>query len=149
VPFYGCPHELLYRSWGVLQVADFGKSRLLNPDGVAKAGSYATITHMSPEYIQDRRLSPAADVYAFGVLLWQMFTCSRPWAGLSHVQIMGVVLAGEPALRWDVHPATPAAQRRDLVPGLVWLGAACLAHDPAARPGMTDIKRALDALAQC
>jgi hypothetical protein len=54
-----------------------------------------------------------------------------------------------PPMRWDVHPATPAAQRRDLVPGLVRLGAACLAHDPAARPGMTAIKRALEALAQC
>jgi serine/threonine protein kinase len=74
-----------------LQVADFGKARLLSADGIATAGSYATITHMSPEYIRDKLLSPAADVYAFGVLLWQMFTGKRPWAGLSHAHVRTVL----------------------------------------------------------
>jgi hypothetical protein len=32
-----------------------------------------------------------ADVYSFGVLLWQMLTGSRPWPGMSHAQIMAAV----------------------------------------------------------
>ncbi|GFH08273.1 protein kinase domain-containing protein, partial [Haematococcus lacustris] len=52
-------------------ISDFGKSRVLNPEGVIEVGSYATVTHMAPEVLRDRRLSPAADVYSFGVLCWQ------------------------------------------------------------------------------
>jgi len=54
------------------QVADYGKSRLLGPSGIIKAHGYATITHMAPEMLTDLQLTPAADVYAFGILLWQV-----------------------------------------------------------------------------
>ena len=37
------------------------------------------ITHLIPLALQ---------VYSFGVLLWQMYTGSRPWSGLSHAQIV-------------------------------------------------------------
>ena len=57
---------------GRLQVADFGRARMLNPMGVVRAQSYATITHMAPEVLTDLLLSPASDVYAFGMLLWQV-----------------------------------------------------------------------------
>ena len=29
----------------------------------------------------------AADAYAFGILLWELYTCSRAWANLTHVQV--------------------------------------------------------------
>ena len=34
--------------------------------------TYGTVTHMSPELLLEGRLSKAADVYSFGVLLWQV-----------------------------------------------------------------------------
>ena len=36
---------------------------------------------MPPELLRDGQLSKAADVYAFGVLLWEMYVAERPWAG--------------------------------------------------------------------
>ena len=30
----------------------------------------------------------AADAYAFGILLWELYTCSRAWADLTHVQVL-------------------------------------------------------------
>lgn len=30
----------------------------------------------------------AADAYAFGILLWELYTCSRAWANLTHVQVL-------------------------------------------------------------
>ncbi len=63
----------------VAKVADFGKSCLLGPEGVTKAGGYATLTHMAPEVLTDQTLSPAADVYAVGVLLWQVRIASVLW----------------------------------------------------------------------
>ena len=34
------------------------------------------------------KLSKSADVYAFGVLLWEMYTGQRPWSGLGQMQII-------------------------------------------------------------
>lgn len=61
----------------IAKVADFGKCCVLGPEGIAKAGGYATVTHCAPEVIKDRLLTTAADVYAFGVLLWQVSSQAR------------------------------------------------------------------------
>lgn len=42
---------------------------------------------MPPELLMEGKLTKAADVFAFGVLLWSMFTAWRPWQGLSRTQV--------------------------------------------------------------
>lgn len=46
-----------------------------------QTNSYGSVTHMPPELLGEGLLSKAADVYSLGVLLWQMYNGSRPWAG--------------------------------------------------------------------
>jgi len=58
-----------------LQVADFGLSRQASSSTV-DTDTYGTVTHMPPELLMEGKLSKAADVYAFGVLLWEMYTGS-------------------------------------------------------------------------
>ena len=36
-------------------------------------------------------MSHAVDVYAFGVVLWEMYTAQRPWAGMRQAQIVHTV----------------------------------------------------------
>ena len=45
-------------------------------------------------------------VDAFGVLMWEMLTGQRPWAGLRHVQIITHKMRNGTQLKWpsDVHP---------------------------------------------
>lgn len=40
------------------------------------------MTHMAPEIMLQGRVSKAADVYAFGVMLWEMFSGARPFEGI-------------------------------------------------------------------
>ena len=67
------------------QVADFGLSRVLSQEAIS-TGTFGTVTHMPPELLTTGRLSKAVDVYAFGVLLWEMCTGRRPWAGMMQMQ---------------------------------------------------------------
>lgn len=49
-----------------------------------------------PETLTEGTLSRATDIYSLGVIMWTMYTGSRPWAGLSHGQVGG----GERCYRW-------------------------------------------------
>ena len=79
---YSC-HQMLHCA---LQVADFGLSRVLSQEAVS-TGTFGTVTHMPPELLTTGRLSKSVDVYAFGVLLWEMCTGKRPWAGMMQMQV--------------------------------------------------------------
>ena len=57
----------------IMQIADFGLSRHASATTV-DTETYGTVTHMPPELLMDGKLTKSADVYAFGVLLWEMYT---------------------------------------------------------------------------
>ncbi len=59
---------------------------------------------MPPEVLLDAKVSPAMDVYAFGVLFWEMLTSSRAWAGLRHAQI--VMQVGSCVMHQGARPVT-------------------------------------------
>ncbi len=97
-------HPALY-----VQIADFGLSRVMVETSVS-TGSYGTVTHMPPELLTTGRLSRSADTYAFGVLLWEMYTGQRPWAGMLQMQVR-------------IAATVPACARGGLGrtrPGLLW-----------------------------
>ena len=80
----------------------------------------------------------AADVYAFGVLLWEMLTSSRAWAGLRHAHIICMVGVQKQTL------ATP----QGLPPALETLLTHCLAQKPEDRPSFKSITDTLSHFVQ-
>ena len=78
-----------YSLFSCVQVADFGMSRIYSdPKQTATQG---TITHMPPELVRKGLMHKSADVWAFGVLLWEMYAGQRAWAGMSYTQVMQAV----------------------------------------------------------
>eukprot|EP00210_Caulerpa_lentillifera_P007267 g6952.t1 len=79
----------------VCKVSDFGLSRFLAEDTHIETFTYGTITHMPPELLRGGILTPAADVYSFAVLLWELLTGVRPFEGKTHGEIVLLVVNRE------------------------------------------------------
>ncbi|RMZ56599.1 hypothetical protein APUTEX25_004763, partial [Auxenochlorella protothecoides] len=115
------------------KVGDFGcSSKLCQPTGSVECG---TLSCLAPEIFAGAAPSPAADCYAFGILVWEAWTRRRAYEGMPALQIMaGVAHEGtRPPLPADMPPALSS---------LVW---DCWVADPAARPDSLQILRRLRA----
>jgi serine/threonine-protein kinase len=101
---------------GQAKVLDFGIAKLLEKDGSA-AGVEVTITgqlvgtpsSMSPEQARGSRVDARTDVWALGVVLYEMITGRAPFSGETASDVIALVLQGEPSPLSTYAPATPAA----------------------------------------
>jgi hypothetical protein len=132
------PNILLDKSWNV-KVADFGLSRLKREAGAAAPSGGAgagTPEWMAPELLRGEPVGEAADVFSYGVVLWEVLTGRAPWAELLPVQVVAAVgFQGR-----ELPPLPPGAD-----PVLASLCTRCLAPAPAARPSFADVVAELEA----
>jgi serine/threonine protein kinase len=81
----------------VCKVSDFGLARVLD-SGASRinTATMGTVTYMPPELFQLEGccLTKKVDVYAFGVILWQLCTNSSPFEGLQPTQVVVMVANG-------------------------------------------------------
>lgn len=64
-----------------LKILDFGLARHRNEPPAPPSGFFGTLDYLAPEQIESGMASPAADIYAVGVVLHEVLTCVRPAAG--------------------------------------------------------------------
>ena len=105
-----CPDD---REMFVAKVSDFGLScDISHPrDMTAETGTYRW---MAPEVIRHENYSYPADVYSFGVLLWELVSREQPYAGLTPIQAaFGVAKHNlRPVMPSGVHPRYNALVNR-------------------------------------
>ncbi len=83
-----------------------------------------TVGYMSPEQVTGRLADHRSDIFAFGVILWEMVSGNRPFSGDSAVEVMHAILKEEPPeLSLDLQ--LPLPLRRTLL--------RCLEKEPWAR----------------
>ncbi len=71
-------------------VADFGLSRMLDSDdkhSIQRTASMGTVQYMSPELLSAGRLTRAADVWAFGIVLIEAWTGESPFEDMTAAQV--------------------------------------------------------------
>ncbi|MFJ4003488.1 Stk1 family PASTA domain-containing Ser/Thr kinase [Streptomyces sp. NPDC090023] len=120
------PENVLIGDDGRVKVADFGLVRAVDTVTSTTGSVLGTVSYLAPEQIEQGTADPRVDVYACGVVLYEMLTGAKPHSGDSPAQVI------YKHLNDDVPP--PSA----LVPGLAYeldeLVAAATARTPALRP---------------
>ena len=131
------PANIKIRTDGTVKVLDFGIAKALGREGALSALSedatiaatspgvvLGTVAYMSPEQARGQDVTRRSDVWAFGVVLYQMLTGQPPFRGATPSDVLAAVLRGTP--NWSALPPTTP-------PGIARLVRRCLERDPKAR----------------
>ncbi|EFJ44386.1 hypothetical protein VOLCADRAFT_64912 [Volvox carteri f. nagariensis] len=131
--------NLLMDENAIVKIADFGVARVIESSGcmTAETGTYRW---MAPEVIEHKPYDEKADVFSFGIILWELLTCKAggavPYSDMTPLQAaVGVVQKG---LRPGIPLNCPLP--------LAELMEACWAGNPVQRPSFRELAPRLQAL---
>ncbi|XP_052877002.1 serine/threonine-protein kinase STY8-like isoform X1 [Gossypium arboreum] len=112
----------------VVKVADFGVARVQSQSGVMTAET-GTYRWMAPEVIEHKPYDHKADVFSFGISLWEILTGELPYGLLTPLQ------AAVAVVQKNLRPTIP----KHTHPRLRELLERCWLQDPSQRPNFSEI----------
>ncbi|GIL63561.1 hypothetical protein Vafri_17603 [Volvox africanus] len=127
------------------KLADFGYVSVLKaavPGGrptILPEEACGTVTHMAPEtFIKGQPLDFSVDTFSFGILMWELYVCARPYSDVAEDQIaQRVTLKG-------LRPTFPSDTPRSYGA----LARQCWSQDPNERPSASEIVAAIENMLQ-
>ena len=132
------PANILLDANGNATVTDFGIALVTSRPARELFGSTAGTPHyMSPEQALGEPVDGRSDVYALGVVLYEMLTGTRPFPGRNAAEVIANHISAPIPRTSEREPETPAA--------LVRLVDRMLAKDPAGRPTAAELVKELTA----
>ena len=133
------PGNILVTPEGRVKLLDFGVAKRLDPGGQGTADATMapfTPDYAAPEQLTGKAITVATDVYALGVLLFELLSGRRPWRseGLPVGRIVQQIVHDEPPLMSAAAatPESPVPKRR-LTGDLDAIVATCLRKDAVDR----------------
>ena len=92
---------------------------------------------MAKEVLANEKYAEPADVYSFGVIMWELLTRECPFEGMTQIQVAMAVLN-------DGKTVVVPAWFQKSMPRLNALIERCLSSDPRRRPSFSEILRELE-----
>jgi len=96
---------------------DSAPSTVVNPI-TAEGTIVGTVMYMAPEQLEGRAVDARTDIFALGVILYEMVTGQRPFAGSSQLSVIASIISADPAQPRSLQPACPAALERIILTAL-------------------------------
>src|ERR1700751_3813983 len=118
------PANIMLDGRGQVVITDFGLAGVADDIRGAEVRS-GTPAYMAPEQLAGREVSTRSDIYALGLVLYEVFTGKRAF---------GEKVAGALHARDDRTPSRPSSVVKDLDPGIEKVILRCLEPEPSARP---------------
>lgn len=120
------PENILLTRDGDVKIADFGIARTGHgPKLTEHGGVVGTIDYVSPEYMLNSQVDWRSDIYAIGILGYEMLTGESPFRGDSVYATM--------TKRLKTDPEPPSRQRGDCPQELDYIISRAMQRDPEAR----------------
>ena len=142
------PENIMVRGDGYVKVLDFGLARVIDHQAAerstfllqdtAPGTILGTTAYMSPEQAQASQAGPATDIFALGVVLYEMAAGRRPFVAPSSAGVLAAIISEQPVPLVRLNPAVP--------PELDALVHGMLAKAPERRPSAREVDDALAAL---
>jgi hypothetical protein len=105
------PDNLMFDAESAVKVTDFGIARVISGDrtmGTVDGQVLGTPAYMSPEQARGEDLTPASDVYAAGVMLYELLSGQLPWQGAeTAAELLSQRLREDPIPLRDLAPHVP------------------------------------------
>ncbi len=109
------PANVMVRTDGLVKVLDFGVAKYSHPNGDDQEEALATTpgtvigtaAYMSPEHARGQAIDSRTDIWSVGVMLYELVTGQRPFAGETPMDVMSAVLERQPPTFSDHGRAVP------------------------------------------
>src|SRR5712691_9587114 len=99
------PENLMLNRWGKIKVMDFGLARAPGHQQITMARTLVgSIYYASPEQVWGQTLDNRSDVYALGVVLYEMVCGKRPFTGRSMPELTQAIIRGNPRPPRELNP---------------------------------------------
>jgi serine/threonine-protein kinase len=135
------PQNVLLTYGGIVKVVDFGIAKataFIGGERTSGGQIKGKAAYMSPEQARGGQVDRRTDIFAMGIILYQLTTGRHPFRGESDVATMYNICSESPAL-------PPTQILTDYPPSLEAIVLQALAKDPSKRfPTANDLLRALD-----
>ena len=134
------PGNVMLLPDGMVKILDFGLARTHDLTQTNSEVTLGTVSYMAPEQIRGSKVDARADLWSLGVILYEMLTGERPFAGDREVAIAHAILHNE--------PRAPSLRRPEIPKGVQDLVLSLLEKDSRVRyQRARDLKGDLDGIA--
>ena len=106
------PANVMLGTDGIVRLLDFGLAKFMDAATTAPHGIRGTIAYMSPEQLRGDETDERADLWALGVMLYEMLAGTRPFNGKEGYAVIESILQDEPKPLTNRNPEVPAELSR-------------------------------------
>jgi serine/threonine protein kinase len=104
------PANMMLTEKGTLKVLDFGIARLLGSARMTRAGNIiGTLEYMAPEQVKGQETDARSDIYALGMMLYEVLTGRTPFDTENEFELMKLQTESMPTPPSEINPAIPEA----------------------------------------
>lgn len=104
------PANMMLTEKGTLKVLDFGIARLLGSARMTRAGNIiGTLEYMAPEQVKGLETDGRSDIYALGMMLYEVLTGRLPFQTENEFELMKAQTEMMPTPPREINPAIPEA----------------------------------------
>jgi serine/threonine protein kinase/Tfp pilus assembly protein PilF len=125
------PANVIVTADGVTKIVDFGLAKLNDKMALTRAGTVmGTVAYMSPEQARGEEVDQRTDIWALGVVLYEMLTGELPFRGMNEQAMIYAIL--------NTTPRPASELNKNVSPEVEFILKRALAKNPNRRHGSAD-----------